>query len=152
MSCNNNNSAKVRSELSGFSLVEMLVVLLLIGLLAGLVAVNVQSYMLKGKQEAAKAQIANFKDALDTYETVHNRLPRNDAGLAALTQGTTQMPEPIMETIPNDPWGNPYQYNAPGRDGREFEVISYGADGRQGGEGENRDIKSWRIQQQQQQR
>ena len=123
----------------------MLVVLVLIGLLAGLVAVNVQSYLLKGKQEAAKTEISTYVNALESYHTMHGRYPTNDEGLQALTESTEQMPEPLMKRVSTDPWGNPYQYNAPGREGRAFEIISFGADGQEGGEGENRDIKSWQL-------
>ena len=132
-------------SLPGFSLVEMLVVLVLIGLLAGLVAVNVSGYLVKGKREAAKAQIATFDQALESYHATQSSYPSNDQGLQALTRSTNEMPEPFIERIPKDPWGNPYQYNAPGRDGRPYEIISYGADGREGGEGQNADVKSWRI-------
>jgi len=135
----------MRNRCRGFSLVEMLVVLVLIGLLAGLVAVNVQSYLLKGKQEAAKSEIATYVDALESYHTMHGHYPSNEQGLQALTEPTEQMPEPVMKRISKDPWGNPYQYNAPGREGRPFEIISFGADGQEGGEGENRDIKSWQL-------
>jgi general secretion pathway protein G len=123
----------------------MLVVLVLIGLLAGIVTVSVRGYLIKGKQQAAEAQIASFKDALESYYTIHSRFPSNEQGLKALTKTSNEMPQPLMEAIPKDPWGNSYQYNYPGRNGRAYEIISYGADGREGGEGSNRDVVSWRV-------
>ena len=124
-----------------FSLVEIMVVLVIIGLLAGIVTLNVRGYMVRGKQDAARTQIATYKQALDTWYTVYSRYPTNDEGLETLTLKTDKLPEPLIERIPLDPWGNAYQYNQPGRRG-PYEVISFGADGREGGESADKDISS----------
>ncbi|MCC5828823.1 MAG: type II secretion system major pseudopilin GspG [Phycisphaeraceae bacterium] len=117
----------------GFNLVEMMVVLVLIGLLAGLVTVNVRSYMVTGRQNAAKAEIRTLANAIETFNTLHGRYPTNDEGLEILTSSGPRQPERLIDRVPLDPWGNPYQYNSPGRNGEPFEIISFGADGRPGG-------------------
>ena len=132
-----------RSRDGGFSLVELMVVLVIIGLLAGAVTLSVTVFITSGKQNTARMEIATISDALETYRSIHGRLPTNEEGLAVLNQ-KTEKSEPILRQKPIDPWGNPYQYNNPGREA-EFEVISFGADGREGGEGENADIVSWDL-------
>jgi general secretion pathway protein G len=129
----------------GFSLIEMMVVLVLIGILASLVTVNVRHYMIKGKQEAARAQISAICTALETFYGVYGRYPTNDEGLEILARKSDRLPEPLMRQIPLDPWNNPYVYNSPGRS-EPYEVISFGADGREGGEGADSDIVSWQLQ------
>ena len=129
----------------GFSLVEIMVVVVIIGLLAGLVTINVRGRLIDARQSAAKSDIATISDALETFYMLHNRYPTNEEGLEILTQATERMAEPILQGHSlRDPWDNPYQYNQPGRDG-PFEVFSLGADGRDGGEGANRVIGSWEI-------
>ncbi len=133
-----------RTRRAGFSLVELMVVLVIIGLLAGVVTINVRQHLVSGKQNTAKMEIATIAEALDTYYALHDTYPSNGDGLHALTQTTDQMPEPLLDREPMDPWGRPYEYNQPGREG-PFEVISYGADGQEGGEGNNADIVSWNL-------
>ena len=132
--------------LRGFSLVEIMVVLVIIGLLAGLVGVNVRSYLLRAKQNAARAEIATLCDALAAFYTEYDRYPTNEEGLLILSQPTERLPEPLLDSHPVDPWKNPYVYNQPGRSG-PFEVLSLGADGREGGEDNtaNADIGSWSL-------
>ena len=125
----------------GFSLIEVMVVLALMGLMAGLVTVNVRNYLVTGKQKAATAQIATFAQALETYYLQFNRYPTSEEGLDVLTQKTEAMPEPLLPRVPKDPWGKPYQYNQPGVEG-PYEVICFGADGREGGSGADADIRS----------
>lgn len=129
----------------GFSLMEMMAVLLLIGLLAGLVTVSVPAVMAKGKQQAARAQIASFCSALDGFHSTLGHYPSNDEGLASLTQTSDALPEPLLRQIPSDPWGRPYQYVFPGANA-PYEIICYGADGREGGDGGDRDITSMEVQ------
>lgn len=131
---------------AAFSLVEIMVVLVIIGLLASVVTVNVRNYLASAKQNTARMEIATICDALDTYYTVFNRYPSNEEGIAALTQGSDKLAEPLLKSLPNDPWGRPYQYNSPGRE-NPYEVISFGADGREGGEGIDSDIASWSLHQ-----
>ncbi len=126
----------------GFSLVEIMIVIVIIGLLAGVVTVNVRSYMLRARQNTARSDIARIRDALDTYYTEYTRYPENDKGLRALTEPSEKFPEPILnDTNLEDPWGNPYIYLNPGRT-TKVEVISYGADGQPGGDGGDADITS----------
>lgn len=128
----------------GFSLVEIMVVLVIIGLLAGVVTINVRGYMVRANQNAAKAEIATICNALETFYLHHNRYPTNEEGLEILTTVSDASGEAILSRLPNDPWGNPYQYNTPGRDG-PYEVLSLGADGRDGGEGADRILGSWEL-------
>ena len=134
----------MRSRRTGFSLVEFLAVLALMAIVAGIVTVSVRPLMLRGKRNAATAEIGNIAQALEAYYGVHGRYPGNAEGLAALRRKTDKLPEPLLTQEPVDPWGNPYQYNAPGRDG-PYEVICFGADGREGGTGGDKDIASWDL-------
>lgn len=128
----------------GFSLVEIMVVLVIIGLLAGLVSVNVRGYLVRAKQNAARAEISTIAEALESYYTIHDRYPTNEQGLAALTQTSDRMTQPLLQQSPVDPWGRPYQYNQPGRSG-PYEVMTLGADGREGGEDADADIGNWNL-------
>jgi len=124
-----------------FTLLELMVVVVIIGLLAGLVTVRVRSYLVLSKQNAAKVEISKMVDALEAYYAVHNRYPTNEEGLAALVEQTPKFPDGLLNKVPTDPWDNDYVYNCPGRSAA-YEIICYGADGREGGEGENADIIS----------
>lgn len=117
----------------GFSLIEVMVVVVIIGMLAGAVALNVGGYMESARVNRAKSDIATIKDAIEAYYLEHSRYPSNSEGLEGL---------PLENRV--DPWGNPYEYNSPGREG-PYEVISFGADGREGGEDANADIYSWEL-------
>lgn len=123
-----------------FSLVELMVVLVLIGLLAGVATVNVRHYLIRGKRNAAKAEIHTICLALDTFYSTYGRYPSNAEGLDVLTTPSEQLSEPLLTKRPVDPWGKPYQYLNPGRSGSAYEVICYGGDGREGGEGADADI------------
>lgn len=129
-----------------FTLIEMMVVLVLIGLLAGLVTVSVRHYLVTGKQDAARAQIASFKTAVETFYAAYGRYPSSDEGLEILTKPTERLPEPLLSQrrVPDDPWGRAYQYDAPGRD-EPYEIVCFGADGREGGAGGDADIVSWDL-------
>jgi len=124
-----------------FSLVELMVVVVIIGLLAGVVTLNVRSYVGQARRNTSRAEIATIVQALNTFYTTYGRYPTNDEGLEVLTRGTEKLPEPLLEGKPLDPWGNPYQYTSPGTTG-PFEVVCWGADGREGGDGANADISS----------
>lgn len=117
----------------GFSLIEVMVVVVIIGMLAGAVAVGVTGYMDTAKTNRAKSDIATIVDAVEAYYLTHSRYPSNDEGFENL---------PLKNTL--DPWGRVYEYNSPGRE-EPFEVICFGADGREGGEGINADIYSWQL-------
>jgi len=128
----------------GFSLVEIMVVLVIIGLLAGVVTLNVRHFMIKGKQNTARMEISNICQAVESFYATFGRYPSNEEGLAVLTQTNDKLPEKLLNQMPSDPWGKSYQYNQPGRS-EPYEVICFGADGREGGEGADRDIVSWDL-------
>ena len=119
-----------------------MVVLVIIGLLAGLVTINVRGSLNRAHQDAARAEIAEVSRALELFYNYHQRYPTNEEGLAILTQATERVDEPLLNRLPTDPWGRPYQYNRPGREG-PYEVFTLGADGREGGEGVDRVIGTW---------
>jgi len=136
-----------------FTLIEIMVVIMIIGLLMGVVGVNVMNSYRKAERKAAAAQIRAFETALDTYRMDCGRYPSSDQGLAALNQeagggSTCRNYSPggyLKGKLPNDPWGNPYVYMSPGLNNVPYSVESYGADGLDGGEGENADIESWDL-------
>ncbi|MFL6803233.1 MAG: type II secretion system major pseudopilin GspG [Xanthobacteraceae bacterium] len=131
----------------GFTLVEILVVITIIGLIMGLVGPRVLNYLTESKAKAAKIQIESFSSALDLYFLDNGRYPSSSEGLTALVQrpgSTMTWNGPYLKgaVVPNDPWGNPYQYRAPGQHGI-YDIVSYGADGQEGGAGSATDIVSW---------
>ncbi len=138
-----------RSE--GFTLLELLVVVVIITILATIVGVKVAQRPAQARVAAAKAQIANFRTALQMYRMDNGRLPTVEQGLKALCQKPAIAPVPerypeggYLESrkVPLDPWGREYVYIVPGPDGEPYEIISYGADGEPGGDGEAADISS----------
>jgi general secretion pathway protein G len=143
MSCKN-RTLSGRSESTGFSLVEIMIVIVIMGLLAGVVSINVRSYINKAKQNTARQEIATIVHALETFYAANGRYPTNDEGIAILTQPSPKWPDPPLKTVPLDPWGRAYQYNSPGA-GSPYEVICYGADGREGGTGADADISSEKL-------
>jgi general secretion pathway protein G len=128
----------------GFSLIEFLAVLALMAIVAGIVTLSVRPLMVKGKQDAATAEVSNICNALEAYFGVYGRYPTNEEGLGALRKKSEKLSEPLLTQEPRDPWDHPYQYNAPGRNG-PYEVICFGADGREGGSGADKDIVSWDL-------
>lgn len=138
---------KSRKSEFGFTLVELLIVMVIIGLLAALVGPKMFGKVGKSKQKAAKAQITLFETALDTYRLDVGKYPTTDMGLNALREqpeGVEQWDGPYLpKEIPLDPWGNKYEYRSPGEHG-EYDLVSYGADQSSGGEGEDLDIVSWK--------
>src|ERR1700758_2563073 len=131
----------------GFTLVEILVVITIIGLIMGLVGPRVLNYLTESKAKAAKIQIESFGSALDLYFLDNGRYPTSSEGLSALVQrpgstGSWNGPYLKGAVVPNDPWGNPYVYRAPGQHGT-YDIVSYGADGQEGGQGTASDIVSW---------
>lgn len=131
---------------AGFTLTELLVVLVIIGLLAALVAPSVYQRIAPAKRTAAHTQIQGFVSALDSYFIDVGRFPSNDQGLESLVRapaGVTGWKGPYLKReVPNDPWGRKYIYRSPGNN-RPFEIVSLGADGREGGQDEDRDVTSW---------
>lgn len=131
----------------GFTLIELMVVLVIISVLAALIVPNVLDRAEDARITAAKTDIANLTQALKLYKLDNQRFPGADQGLLALVARPTagQIPltwRPYIDKLPQDPWGKSYQYLNPGIKG-EIDVMSFGADGVPGGEGKNADIGSW---------
>ncbi|ADU98565.1 type II secretion system major pseudopilin GspG [Alicycliphilus denitrificans] len=132
---------------AGFTLIELMVVLVIIGVLAALIVPNVLDRADDARVTAARTDIANLSQALKLYRLDNQRYPTAEQGLQALIARPATAPvpnnwRPYLEKLPNDPWGHPYQYLNPGIKG-EVDVMSFGADGQSGGEGKNADIGSW---------
>jgi general secretion pathway protein G len=129
----------------GFTLVELLVVMVIVGLLVALVGPKVFPKLGKGKQAAAKAQVELLGQTLDHFRLDVGRYPTTQEGLGTLVTnpGVQNWEGPYLKkALPNDPWGKPYQYQSPGSHG-EFDIYSYGRDGTPGGEGEDKDVVNW---------
>lgn len=133
-------------RLCGFTLLELLVVILVIGLLASLVAPRYFSQIGKSEAQVTRAQIDALEKALDQYRLDIGRYPTTEQGLGALVERPGSDPKwngPYMKkAIPGDPWGRPYQYRSPGTNNRDFDLMSLGKDGRVGGQGEDADVSN----------
>ena len=132
---------------AGFTLIELMVVLVIIGVLAALIAPNVLDRADEARGTAARTDVGNLMQALKLYKLDNQRYPTGEQGLEALVAKPTAGPIPgnwktYLEKLPNDPWGRPYQYANPGVK-NEIDVFSLGADGQAGGEGKDADIGSW---------
>lgn len=136
---------------NGFTLIEILVVIVVIGLLAALVAPNVFRHIDDAKTASARSQIEMFVAALDTYRLDNGQYPASSQGLEALRREPLSEPRPrawrgpyLRREIPLDPWGNAFVYRSPGEANPwSFDLLSYGADGQAGGTGDDADITSW---------
>jgi len=131
---------------SGFTLLELLVVMVIIGMLAGFVAPKFFAQIGKSQTKTARAQIDALEKSLDQYRLDVGRYPSNEQGLAALMDrptGEAKWSGPYLKkAVPMDPWSNAYVYKFPGEHG-EYDLISHGKDGQPGGAGESEDITSW---------
>jgi general secretion pathway protein G len=148
-----NGNGLARSALSvrragerGFTLVEMLVVITIIGMIMGLIGPRVLNYMSESRVKTAKIQIQSFGNALDLFYLDTGRYPTTAEGLAGLAKpisGVSGWAGPYLKggSVPDDPWNNPYVYRSPGQQA-PYEIISYGADGQEGGSGTAEDIRS----------
>lgn len=132
---------------NGFTLIELMVVMVIIGVLAALIVPNVLDRADDARVTAARTDVNNLMQALKLYKLDNQRYPTAAQGLQALLTKPTEGPIPAnwkhyLDKLPNDPWGRPYQYINPGIRA-EVDVLSFGADGQSGGEGKNADIGSW---------
>ena len=135
----------------GFTLIEIMVVLIIIGLLAGIVVPKLMGRTEEAKRTKTAVQIKNLQSSLDLYKLDSGVYPSTDQGLQALVEKPTVGEIPnnwkeggYIDKIPKDPWGTNYVYISPGVHG-DYDLYSYGADGEEGGEGRNADIQSWNI-------
>jgi general secretion pathway protein G len=138
----------------GFTLIEIMVVIIILGMLAGLVLPRILGQEEKAKVETTKVQIRALEGALDAYKLDNGFYPETEQGLEALIKKPEVGRIPLKwreggylkpARIPKDPWGKDYVYLSPGGENREYEIISYGADGEPGGEKNNADIESWKM-------
>jgi general secretion pathway protein G len=131
----------------GFTLLELLVVMVIIGLLAGFVAPRYFSQVGKSRVKAARAQIDALDKAIEQFRIDVGRLPTTEEGLAALNvvpPGLANWDGPYLKKeVPADPWGHPYVYAQPGTHQNDFDLVSYGRDGQSGGSGEDADLTKW---------
>ncbi|QNQ10936.1 type II secretion system major pseudopilin GspG [Sphingomonas alpina] len=138
-----------RSAEHGFTLVELMVVIVILGLLATIVALNVIPQGERAKSEKAKADIATIENGLELYKLNLSNYPTTSQGLAALLNAPADLGDPsryqkggYIKKLPDDPWGRPYLYASPGTHG-DTDIWTFGADGKEGGEGADADIGSW---------
>jgi len=155
--CNCKKAAFSRSRMKGsegFTLLEIIVVVFILSLLVAIVAPKIMGRTDDAKIADAKVQIKNFETALKLYKIDNGEYPTTEQGLESLIEkpATGKVPEKYREggyleqkKIPLDPWGNPYVYVSPGIHG-DFDILTYGNDGKEGGEGKDADIKSWDMQ------
>lgn len=142
---------RLRTHRPGFTLIEVMVVVVVITLLATLVAPNVFKNLGTAKDGTARSQMEMLTAALDAYRLDNGRYPTTQQGLDALWSEPQSSPRPrawngpyLRKRVPLDPWDNPYVYRFPGRENPNgFDLLTYGADGQPGGEGEDADIRAW---------
>jgi general secretion pathway protein G len=133
----------------GFTLIEIMVVMVILGLLVAIVAPNIMGRSDQAKVTVAQTQLSNIGNALDLYRLDNSRYPSTQQGLEALVNKPAGSPEPknwnadgYLKNVPEDPWGTPYQYVSPGTEGA-YDLYSLGSDGQEGGEGDAADLSIW---------
>ena len=136
-----------RFQRKKFTLIEVVIVIVILVTLASVATPMYLNYVKQANVGAAKTQVKMLSDAIEGYKLDNKNYPESESGLQALIENVDDLETwkgpYIKGVIPKDPWGNEYVYRCPGEDDRPFEVISYGADGEAGGDGENADISSW---------
>jgi general secretion pathway protein G len=147
------DSRNFRQAARGFTLIEIMVVVVIIGLLAAFILPNVFGNVEKAQIAKVKGDIQGLETALTMYKLDNYKYPTTDLGLAALVQRPNDptvrnwREGGYIKRISKDPWGNPYQYLYPGLHGQEYDLYSFGADSQEGGEGPNADIGNWNVEQ-----
>lgn len=151
MSLANTPAHRHSRTVRGFTLIELMIAVVIIGILAAIIAPNVIGRLHDAKVSAAKQDVATLVQTLTMYKLDNSRFPSGEQGLKALVEKPVLPPLPnnwrsggYLPRLPNDPWGNPYQFANPGLHG-DIDVYSFGADGKTGGEGEGADIGSWNL-------
>ena len=144
-------SVITRSRQRGFTLIEIMVVIIILGVLAALVVPNIMGAPDEARAKAATVDISRVMQSLDQYRLQNLKYPSTEQGLLALVERPSGKPEPknwkqVLKAEPKDPWGRPYLYLNPGVNG-DIDVFSYGADGEAGGEGVDADIGNWQLNQ-----
>lgn len=144
-------SMKTLQSTRGFTLIEIMVVMVILGLLVAVVAPNIMGRSDQAKVTVAETQLTNITKALDLYRLDNSHYPSTQQGLEALVSRPSGTPEPknwnpdgYMKSIPEDPWGNDFQYVSPGMEG-PYDLYSYGSDGQEGGDGDAADISAWNV-------
>ena len=140
------SSKKINMQ-QGFSLMELLIVMVILGMLVAIVGPALLDRLGGAQRTTAATQIKNIEVALDAYRLDMFKYPNSLDDLVKNTSNNPKWQKPYLRKgLPKDPWGNPYQYRRPGQEGRDYDLYSFGADGQQGGVDDNADVVNWQIQ------
>jgi len=134
---------KLPYKQNGFTLIELLIVMAILALLAGLVGPTLWNKLAGAKRDVTATQIKSIESSLDSYRLDMGRFPKELKELIKDSTGKSAWDGPYMKKIPKDPWENEYQYRAPGKHNKDFDLYSLAADGNEGGEEDNSDITNW---------